>query len=202
MISNAIAVDLETGAPIVLAQATPESHGSEIMASTPAEHGSAFPPFDSSTFASQLIWLAITFGALYVVMSKVALPRIANILEGRAERIDGDLAEAKRLRDETDAAMAAYEKALAEARAKAQGIAGETRERVARDAEATRKALDADLSAKLAAAEAQIAATKQAALANVRGIALDAAAAIVERLTGAAPPPADIEQAVDATLAR
>ncbi|MFD1703161.1 F0F1 ATP synthase subunit B' [Methylopila henanensis] len=172
------------------------------MASTPGEHGAAFPPFDASTYASQLIWLALTFGALYFIVSKFALPRLANIVEGRAERIEGDLAEARRLRAESKAAGEAYEKAQADARARANAIAAEARDAVAKQAEENRKALDAELAAKLEAAEAQIASTKQAALGNVRGIATDAAAAIVERLTGAAPAPAEIEQAVDASLAR
>lgn len=204
MIPNAIAVDSATGTPIVLAQAEhgAETHGAEHMASTPGEHGGAFPPFDSSTYASQLIWLVITFGALYFIVSKIALPRLANIVEGRAERIESDLAEAKRLRAESKAAEDAFLKAQADARAKASAIATEAREAVARQSDENRKRLDAEMAAKLAAAETQISATKQAAMGNVRGIAADAAAAIVERLSGATPATAEIEQAVDATLAR
>nr|WP_309299079.1 F0F1 ATP synthase subunit B' [Methylopila jiangsuensis] len=172
------------------------------MASTPGEHGGAFPPFDSSTYASQLIWLAITFGALYFIVAKIALPRLANIVEGRAERIESDLAEAKRLRAESKAAEDAFLKAQADARAKASAIATEAREAVARQSDENRRRLDTEMAAKLAAAETQIAATKQAAMGNVRGIAADAAAAIVERLSGATPATAEIEQAVDATLAR
>ncbi|WP_209000638.1 hypothetical protein [Labrenzia sp. DG1229] len=85
----------------------------------PAEHGVGFPPFDATTFASQLLWLAITFGVFYWIMKNVAMPRIAGILEDRKDRIAGDLSEANRLKDETDAAIAAYEQALAEARNKA-----------------------------------------------------------------------------------
>jgi F-type H+-transporting ATPase subunit b len=175
------------------------SAGTEAAGDHGGGHG-AFPPFAPEHFLAQLLWLAITFGALYYVMSRYALPRIAEILEVRHGRIAADLSEAQRLKDESDAAVAAYEKALAEARSRAQGIAGETRDAVAKQADASRKALEAQLAEKLAAAEAQIASTKTAALGNVRGIATDAAHAIVERLTGTPPTPAEVEQAIDSTL--
>jgi F-type H+-transporting ATPase subunit b len=149
-------------------------------------HG-GFPPFQSETFVSQLVWLAIAFILLYVLMAKLALPRVGSIIEGRQKRIEGDLADASRLKGESDAAIAAYEKALADARNRAQAIANEMRERQAADAEARRKTLENELNAKLAEAEKTIAATKQAAMGNVRGIAEDATRAIVERLIGEAP---------------
>lgn len=167
-------------------------------------HGgkASFPPFDSSTFASQLIWLAIAFGLLYYLMSKVALPRVASILENRANRIATDLDAARALKEQSDAAIASYEAALTAARTNAQTIAGETREAVNAEAEATRKSLEASLGEKLAAAETQIAATKTAALGNVRAIAEDATSAIVERLLGRAPDAGAVKSAVDGALAK
>ncbi len=74
---------------------------------TKARHGSGvFPPFDSTHFASQLLWLAITFGLFYLLMSKVIIPRIGGILETRHDRIAQDLDEASRLKGEADAAIA------------------------------------------------------------------------------------------------
>jgi F-type H+-transporting ATPase subunit b len=147
----------------------------------------SFPPFDRQTFPSQVLWLTFTFVALYLLMSRIALPRIDSILERRRVRISGDLAEAQRLKGESDAAIAAYEKSLAEARGRAQAVANESRQRQAAEAETARKALDATLNARIAEAEIRIAATKSAAMTNVRGIATEAAAAIVERLIGTAP---------------
>jgi len=158
------------------------------------EHG-GFPPFNSHTFPSQLAWLAIFFVLLYVLMAKWALPRVARIIDNRQNRIEDDLAEAGRLKAQSDEAVAAYEKALADARARAQTIANETRDKQAAAAEATRKTLEGELNAKLAEAEKSIAATKQAAMANVRSIAGDAARAIVERLTGS---PANDKTVADA----
>src|SRR5947207_2832106 len=159
-----------------------------------------FPPFQKETFPSQLFWLALTFVALYLVLSRVALPQIGAIFQARRDRIDGDLAEAQKLRDESDAALAAYEKALAEARGRAQGIADETSHRLNAEAEERRKALESELNAKLAEAERTIAATKSAAMANVHAIAAEAATAIVERLVGAVPAGSAVEAAVKDAL--
>jgi F-type H+-transporting ATPase subunit b len=161
------------------------------------EHKTGFPPFDSHSYASQLVWLAIAFVLLFVLMSKGALPRVGSVIENRQKRIDGDIAEAGTLKDQSDAAVAAYEKALADARANAQAIANETRDKQAAEAETRRKALEDELNVKLTDAEKTIATTKQAAMTNVRGIAEDAARAIVERLIGKAPS----DQAVTAAVA-
>lgn len=165
-----------------------------------AEHGGGFPPFRPDTFASQLLWLAITFGALYWLMSKVALPRVEDVLKARSERIGGELEEAHRMRTQSEEAGAAYEKALADARDKAKGIAQQSRDQLAAESDARRKALEADLAGKLAAAEATIRSGTEAAMANVRGIASDAAAAIVERLTGRAPESATLQAALDRSV--
>jgi F-type H+-transporting ATPase subunit b len=161
-----------------------------------------FPPFAKETFASQLVWLAITFGLLYVLMARVALPRVGAIFEARSKHISDDLAEAERLKGQSDAAIAAHEKSLADARARALALAAETREKHAAEAERARKSLEAELHARLAEAEKAIAATKDAAMANVRTIAADAAAAIVERLAGKAPAQKDVTAAVSAVLKR
>src|SRR4029450_10926205 len=162
----------------------------------PSEHKGAFPPFDSSTFASQLVWLVITFVLLYALMAKVALPRVGSIIAQRQNRIDDDLAQANAFKAQSDAALGAYEKALADARARAQAMASEMRDKQAAEAEASRKKLEDQLNAKLAEAEKVIAGTKQAAMANVRNIAADAARAIVERLIGTVPADSAVVAAV------
>jgi len=159
-----------------------------------------FPPFAKDTFASQIVWLVITFVALYLLISRIAIPRIAGIIDERAKRIDADFAEAKRAKDESEAALAAYEKALADARNRAQTIGTEIRDKLHAEAEEKRKTLETQLNAQLAEAEKTIAATKTAAMTNVRGIAVDAAAAIVERLIGITPPALTVAAAVDDAL--
>jgi F-type H+-transporting ATPase subunit b len=162
----------------------------------------AFPPFQPENFASQLFWLVIAFVILYALMAKLALPRIGGILAARHDRIAEDLAEAERSREQADAALAAYEKQLAEARNRAQAVANETRDRLNAAAEKSRRGLEDKLNAKLAEADKTIAATKTAAMMNVRGIATEAASAIVQRLTGTQPAGAAVERAVADALKR
>ena len=161
-----------------------------------------FPPFNKETFASQLVWFVVFFVALYVLIGRFAIPRLGGIIEARRGRIEGDLAEANRLKEQSDAALMAYEKSLAEARNRAQTLANETRDKLNAEAEEARKKLENELNSKLADAEKTIAATKTAAMANVRGIAVDTASAIVQRLIGTAPSGSAVEAAVADALKR
>jgi F-type H+-transporting ATPase subunit b len=181
-----------------------ESHGAKLATSAHTEaegHGKGgFPPFQKETFASQLVSFAIAFALLYVIVSKIALPRVGALIASRQGMIDNDLAEAQKLKDESDAALKAYEAELASARSRAQAIGNETREKLNAQSEIERKALEQRLGTKLADAEKSIATTRQTAMGNVRGIASDTAAAIVQRLTGTLPDSKAVDAAVDASL--
>jgi F-type H+-transporting ATPase subunit b len=161
-----------------------------------------FPPFNKEYFASQALWFAIFFVALYVIIARLAIPQIGGILAARNKQIADDLAEANRLKAESDSALAAYEKALADARGRAQAMAAETRDKLNAEAEQTRKTLEGNLAAKLADAEKTIAATKSGAMANIEAVATDTASAIVERLIGTAPSAQTAKAAVAEVLKR
>jgi len=180
-----------------------DSHGGVkgTTAHTEADaHGRAFPPFQKETFASQLLSLLIAFVALYLIVSRIALPRVGSLLDARQNAIDSDLAEAQKLRDASGEALKTYESELAAARSRAQAIGNETREKLNAASETERKRLEEQLSLKLAEAEKSIAATRASAMRNVRGIAAEAATAIVQRLTGLAPDGKSVDSAVDASL--
>ena len=181
-----------------------ESHGDAkgTTAHTAAEggHKAPFPPFQRETFASQLVSLAIAFAALYLIVSRIVLPRVGSLLDERQKAIEGDVGEAQRLKEASDTALKAYETELAAARARAQAISAETREKLNAASESERKLLEDRLSRKLAEAEKTIASTRETAMRNVRGIAAEAAAAIVQRLTGVLPDGKSVESAVDASL--
>jgi F-type H+-transporting ATPase subunit b len=179
-----------------------ESHGDAkgTTAHTEAAHERVFPPFQKDTFASQLVSLLIAFVALYLIVSRIALPRVGSVIDARQNAIDGDLAEAEKLKDASDGALKAYESELAAARSRAQAIGAETRDKLSAASEAERKTLEERLSVKLADAEKTIASTRESAMSNVRGIAADAAAAIVQRLTGVLPDGSAVNSAVDASL--
>jgi F-type H+-transporting ATPase subunit b len=180
-----------------------DAHGAApagVHTEAEGSHKGGFPPFESDTFASQLVSLAIAFGLLYIIVSRLALPRMKGVLTARQGAIDTDLAEAQKLRDQSDAALKAYEADLANARTKAQGIGTDIRDKLNAQAEADRKALEERLAVKLSAAEKTIAETRTAAMGNVRTIAADAAGAIVQQLTGTTPDTGTVNSAVDAAL--
>ncbi|MFZ1814718.1 MAG: F0F1 ATP synthase subunit B [Rhizobiaceae bacterium] len=160
-------------------------------------HSGAFPPFDPAGFASQLLWLAITFGVFYLLMGRVAIPRIASILEVRRDRISQDLDEAHRMRDEADAAHAAYEHELAEARKNAGAIAQKARDEAKAAADVERSRVEGELASKLAEAEAHIAGIRTKALGEVDSIAGSVAETIVKELFGGQVSKAELTKAVD-----
>jgi F-type H+-transporting ATPase subunit b len=168
-----------------------EPHAEDIQPFEPGDHGTlvetqtehkVFPPFDTTTYPSQLLWFAITFVLLYYLMAKVALPRIAGILEDRRDRIASDLDLADRLKRESEEALAGYEAALAEARSRANSIAEGARDGAKQAAAAKRSATEADLGSKLEAAEARIGEIKSKALADVGEIAAETTEALVKAL--------------------
>lgn len=185
------------------AQEAPAGHaGGEVVEGTEvaadAHGGGAFPPFETHTFPSQILWLAITFGLFYLFLKRVALPRLAGILEVRRDRIAGDLDQAARLKQEADEAIAAYEQGLAEARRKAGLIGQKARDGAKAEADADRRRIEAELEARLATAEARIAEIKASAMKDVGAIAEETAGAIVQALTGDAVAPGDVSAAVRA----
>lgn len=163
------------------APALDEAHAVEEHA---GQEGGIFPPFDAANYPSQILWLAITFGLFYLFLKRVVLPRVGNILEVRHDRIAQDLDQANGLKGEADAAVAAYEQELADARNRANAIGQEARDGAKAEAEAARKKVEAGLEKKLSDAEAHIASIKAAAMKEVGTIAEDTAGAIVQELIG------------------
>ena len=142
------------------------------------------PQLDVSTFASQIFWLIICFATLYYLLSRKALPRVAEILEARQDRIAADLDEAQRLRVEAEAALAEYEAAIAKAQAEAQALLSELQARLQAETARRQAELDARLAEQVATAEAQIAEAKQAALDELRTAAVGVAQAAAAQLAG------------------
>jgi F-type H+-transporting ATPase subunit b len=182
------------------AQTNDATHGTNTETGVAHDdaHTGSFPPFESSSFASQLLWLAICFGIFYYLMSKVALPRISGILEVRRDRIAKDLEEANRLKGESDAAIAAYEQELAEAKTRAHTIGHDAREKAKAEAEAERAKVEKKLGDQLAKAEDNIAKLKAEALAEVDGIAKDTATTLISQLIDGKVTDAEVAKAVSA----
>lgn len=158
------------------------------------------PQFDASSFVSQLVWLTLTFGVLYFILSRMVLPKIATVLESRRDRIASDLDEAETLKRQTDEAIAAYEQALAEARDDAARIARETRDAVNAEIDEARRKAEAEVGEKIGKAEERIAEARASAMAEVNGIAVEAAEDIVKSLIGGRLTKAEVTKAVKAAL--
>jgi F-type H+-transporting ATPase subunit b len=160
------------------------------------EGGGGLPQLDTTTFASQIFWLAISFVVLYWIMSKIAAPRIAEVLEERHKRIADDIDTAERLRDEAETVRGEYEKAVADARSKARDLVRETQE----DLAAAQSKADAEGLAKAAeqtkAAEARIGEQTSQALESLKAVASETAVAAAEKLTGMKATEAQVEKAL------
>ena len=156
------------------------------------------PQLNPLDWAPQIIWLVITFSILYLLMKRVALPRIGSVIEARHARIAGDIEAADKLRRETQEAIAAYEQALAEAKARAHSIAQEASNKLKDEVAAERAALERDLAARSAEAEKRIHQAKTSALKDVNAVAFETAAEIVQRLIGVAPSKPEVSAAVAA----
>jgi F-type H+-transporting ATPase subunit b len=149
------------------------------------EHAAAFPPFDATLFASQLIWFVITFVALYLILSRLVLPQIASVLAKRAGTIQGDLDEAAQKSAAADQAKVDMERAIAKARADARAMIEAARADVTAKLAADQEAAETRLAAKIAAEEAKVDAARKKALAEVPGIAEALARDIADKLAPA-----------------
>ena len=156
------------------------------------------PQLNPLDWAPQIIWLVITFSILYVLMKRVALPRIGSVIEARHARIAGDIEAADKLRRETQEAIAAYEQALAEAKARAHAIAQEANNKLKDELAAERAAFERDLAARSAEAEKRILQAKTSALKDVNEVASETASEIVRSLIGMAPSKPEVSAAVAA----
>ncbi|TAK99181.1 MAG: F0F1 ATP synthase subunit B' [Rhodospirillaceae bacterium] len=158
------------------------------------------PQFDPTTFPSQIFWLAVSFIALYWVVARLAIPRVGEVIEQRARLVQEDIDRATTLKAETDHAIAAYEQAMADARAQAQdhirGIALEIR------AVADKKTAEvtATVNAQITDAEVRIAKAKTDALAGMRTMAAETARDVVGKLAALAPDAGTVDAAVAAAL--
>ena len=161
-----------------------EATKSEVGHAAPEHAPGAFPPFASDTFASQLFWFALLFGGLYLLMSRVGLPRVGAIIKDRREKIARDLDEAAGMQKQADETNARHEKTIADAKARALATAQAERDRVSAESDARRKGVENDLASKLVTAERQIAEMKARAMGNVESIAHEAATSIVRQISG------------------
>ncbi len=142
------------------------------------------PQMDATTFPSQLFWLVVTFGLLFIVLWKITLPKIGGVISDRRNRIEGDLATADKAQKAASEALKSYEAHVAQAKARALGLAEENRKKITSEIEEIKLAADREAQVAMSAAEAHIATERAKAGASVVQSAAEAATAIVARLIG------------------
>lgn len=170
-----------------------EPHGTVETTESPKHESSGLPQLQFEHWGGQIVWLLLIFAVLFAVLSKVLLPRVSGAIETRGAKIAGDIADARRLKDEAEVQARAAAAEVAEARAKAQKTAADAKA-VASAAAAERQAKEeAVLAEKLAAAETRIQVARDEAMAHVREVASETASAIVEKLTGKAASAAELK---------
>jgi F-type H+-transporting ATPase subunit b len=158
------------------------------------------PQFDFLSFPSQIFWLVVTFVALYFIISRFAIPRIGDVMEQRQKMIDDDLERATQLKADTDAAIQTYEKALAEARAKAHEVMKGAQDEMSRKAEERNRDVAEKLAQQIAEGETRIGKARDEALASIREVATDAAKAVADKVAGVGIADDKAEAAVAAAL--
>ena len=164
-----------------------------------AGQGAGMPQLDFSTFGNQIFWLVVTLVVIYLILTRVALPRIGGVLAERAGSITNDLARAEDLRAQAAAAEAAYEQALADARSEAGRIAAGARADIQAQLAAEMEKAEAQIAARAGESETAIAAIRDEAAASVTAVARDTARAIVAAFGVTAEDKA-VDAAVDARV--
>lgn len=172
---------------------------SVVQAAEP-QQGGGLPQLNPATFPTQLFWGALAFIALYLLMSRVALPRVAAVIEERGERIGEDLDKAAQLNAEAESAQTQYQGALAEARNDAQALLREMEAGLAQANAEAQTAVAAEIAAQSQDAERRIAAARDTALADLRSVAVEVAQSVTARLTGSEADAARVESAVDSAM--
>lgn len=167
---------------------------------THTEHKQGLPQLDAGTFAGQLFWLALSLLFMFLVVWRVAAPKIGGVIEARAGRIRGDIDSAADAKRKSEEALANYEKALADARSRALKIGDDMRKVSQTEADAKSAAEAQRVAAETAKAEARIAEMRKRAMANVSTLAAEVASDIVNKLTGEAVPAGEVSAAVGKTL--
>jgi F-type H+-transporting ATPase subunit b len=168
--------------------------------SSTLSYAAGLPQLDVATYPPQLIWLVITFAVLFMLMSRVSLPRISQVLEERQHKINDNLKKAEAFKEEAKAAATGYEKTLTEAHAHAHAIMLETHNRIANDADKKQTKLSEELESEIKAAEGRIFDAKNTAMASLSDVAAEVALCATQKVSGESLSDKDVAKMVSAVM--
>lgn len=195
------AVEITGEEAVVIDEAAPHAADAHAYgdAAQYAAESAGLPQLDVTTFGNQIFWLVVTLVVLYLVLSRVAVPRIAAVLSDRQGALTGDLMAAEEFKQKAREAEAAYDKALAEARSEAQRIVAQNRAEIQAELDRAIAKADAEISARTAESEARIREIRASADDSAREVARDVTATLVESFGGKADAAA-VEAALDSRM--
>lgn len=164
------------------------AHGADVAhAAADVAHGASsagMPQLDISTFGNQIFWLLVVLGVIYWVLSRVALPRIGGVISDRQGAITGDLMAAEEFKRKAREAEAAYDKALADARAEANKIVATNKAEIQKELNVAIAHADAEIAARTAESEKRISEIRASAVEDARSVARDVTGTLVETFGG------------------
>lgn len=158
------------------------------------------PQLNIHDFSPQLVWLGVVFIVLYLLMARLALPKVADVIDARNNKIESDLNAADQMKQKSDAAIASYEAALAKARLDAETLAKRTRLESVQAAQAARAKAEGEVAEKVKAAEAGIQTAQAQAMKNIGIMAEGTAAALIKALAGIEVPDQMVKTAVETAI--
>ena len=142
------------------------------------------PQMEFADYMPQVVWLVITFATLYVLMAKLALPRITDILETRQRHLEHDLELSEKLRDEAQTTLAEYDAAIVSARAETESLLAKARESIKTETQERIAELNGRLESEIRESDARIRHAMSQAMDELVVVAGNSARAAVERLAG------------------
>ena len=148
-----------------------------------AESG-GMPQLNPEFWISQIVWLILTFGALYIVLSKVILPKISDNLESRRSQILENIEIAEKQREESEEKVKEFEKIILNSKLEAKNLFNEARQKVLEDVDKKRSELEKSIEAEIVSAEKEIQSLNSNSLENIKKIATDTSSDLISQLIG------------------
>ena len=150
-----------------------------------ATESGGMPQLNPEFWVSQIFWLILTFGILYVVLSKLILPKISNNLESRKSQILENIEAAEKQREDSETKLEEYEKIISKSKLEAKNIFSQSREKVLKDISAKREVLDKQIDEEISKAEQEINNLRESAPDKINMIAIETSSELIQKLIGA-----------------
>ena len=155
-----------------------------LVTSAQSGESGGMPQLNPEFWVSQIFWLVLTFGLLYIILSKLILPRISNNLESRKSQILENIETAEKQREESEKKVKEFEKIILESKIEAKNYFNEARQKILEDITVKKNSLDKDIDDEISAAEKEIKNLKTASSEKIKNIAIETSSELIKQLIG------------------